>query len=73
VTRPEAEWLACMMKKEGWPDVRVEPEVGSAYVVAYRYDGTEAHRRARSLSWTRSVGGATAARRTSGAWTGHGA
>jgi len=31
-------------------DTRVEPEVGSGYVVAYRRDLTEAHRHARALS-----------------------
>ena len=52
MTRPEAEWLARTMKKEGWPDVRVEPEVGSGYVVAFRRARDEAHRHARSLSPT---------------------
>ena len=50
MTKSEAEWLMISMIKEGWPDVRVEPEVGSGYVVAYRRHPTEAHRRARSLS-----------------------
>ena len=50
MTKPEAEWLMTSMKKEGWPVVRVEPEVGSGLTVAYRRDPTEAHCRARSLS-----------------------
>lgn len=52
MTKPEAEWLAASMKKEGWPDVRVEPEVGSGYIVAFRRTRDEAHRHARSLSPT---------------------
>ena len=48
--KPEAEWLARSMKKEGWSDVRVEPEVGSGYVVAFRRTSDEAHRHARALS-----------------------
>ena len=50
MTRPEAEWLARSMKKEGWPDVRVELEIGSGYVVAFRLTRDEAHRHARALS-----------------------
>ena len=50
MTKPEAEWLAASMTKEGWPDVHVEPEVGSGYVVAYRRTRDEAHRHARALS-----------------------
>ena len=50
MTRPEAEWLARAMKKEGWPSVRVEPEVGSGYVVTFRRTRDEAHRHAHALS-----------------------
>lgn len=50
MTKQQAEWLMASMKKEGWSDVRVEPSMGEGYVIAYRRDRTEAHRRARSLS-----------------------
>ncbi len=50
MTKQEAEWLVRSMKKQGWPEVRIEPSIDDGYIVAFRRLPAEAYRYARRLS-----------------------